>query len=262
MAVAIAVANRTTGKWLIGVGVPILAVGCYAVWWGAIRASFHPSDALQGCAIGSVGMLFIAAGISLIKKPVFGVAAFVIVSAIAGIVVWRAAVADRDTHWRLELEHRVSEKLWPVCDGTPVAEAAARTDRTPRPTVVITASRDQHYYWYGDEAWFPASIDVAQQVACFTTEKTTGAVCSYTDTQGIPHTIPAVQYVITGKVFEARTAKLLGEKVFTGSVAPGCPADVRRKPSEMPKQFEGSIPSTEQLTAWVRSFVENAERPN
>ncbi len=195
---------------------------------------------MQGCAIGCFGMLLVAAGISLFTKPIFGVAAFVVVAAIAGIAVWRAADADHDKHWRQELEHRLSEQLWPVCAGTPVAEAAARSDQTPRPTVLITEGSDRnHYYWYGSEAWFPASIGVAQQVACFRTQKTAADVCSYTDTKGTPHMIPAVQYVITGRIYEARTAKLLGEKTFTGSAAPGCATDVRRKPGEMPKQFEG-----------------------
>jgi hypothetical protein len=156
-------------------------------------------------------------------------------------------------HLQDHSETSLAETFRPICEkGTGIPAAAARAPNGPRPTVLFTRTGNagQHYHWKGDDAWFPAAVETTQLVACFVTQKIMDT-CSYDDATG-PHTIATLQYVITGKVYAAKTGELLGEKIFTDGVPGKCPdsgASVR----------EASIPSNDQLVAFVRGFVDQVD---
>jgi hypothetical protein len=116
----------------------------------------------------------------------------------------------------------------------------------------------RHYFWKGDDAWFPSAVNATQLVACFMTEKKTIDVCSYHDAKG-PRSIATTQYVITGKVYVAKTGELLGEKIFTGGAPGKCPESIRRKPGDSPRDIAGSMPSKVDQIAFVRGFVDQVD---
>jgi hypothetical protein len=250
------------GKILVAVGVPPALLGAYIIWYAAGRGWFKVEDATHGILIGGAGLILLSIGLAKAVKPLVGALAFVVLGGLAAFVLYRGASKQAAREQGYEDRKAVMEAVFPACEGKAVTGAAARSDAGPRPTVVINISSDgRHYEWAANDTWRPSSLETAQLVACFTTDKQLINSCSYDTSKG-PVSVPIYQYVITGKVYEAKTAKLLGEKTFTGSrPSEECAASITFREGSGPGSREGSMPDDKEQLAFVRGFVEDAERP-
>ena len=251
------------GKILVAVGLPPTLLGAYIIWWSAGRGWFRISDATHGILIGGAGLILLSIGLARVVKPMAGALAFLVLGGLAAFVLYRGASRHAATERGYEDRKAVMEAVFPACRGTPVAGAAPRSAAGPRKTIVINISSDgRHYEWAAnDDTWRPSSLEATQLVACFTTDKRLINSCSYDTSKG-PVSVPIYQYVITGKVYEARTAKLLGEKTFTGSQPDTeCASSIQFRESSGPGSRDGSMPDDKEQLAFVRGFVEDAEKP-
>jgi len=250
-------------KVLIAVGVPPTLLGAYIIWWSAGRGWFRITDATHGILIGGAGLILLSIGLAKVVRPVAGAITFVVLGGLAAFVLYRGASKQAAMEQGYEDRKAVMEAVFPACSGKAVAAAAARSTAGPRKTVVINIGSDgRHYEWAAnDDKWLPSSVEAVQLVACFTTDKQLISSCGYDTAKG-PVSVPIYQYVITGKVYEAKTAKLLGEKTFTGSKPDTtCAESIQFREGSGPGSREGSIPDDKEQLAFVRGFAEDAEKP-
>jgi hypothetical protein len=253
--------RRALGKVLVGFAVPALAIGLYAIWWSSMRGWFKATDAMQGVAITGVGLVLLAIGLTLLRRPKLGLGVFVGVGAACALVVWRGAGQHADLEQGYADRRVVIEQLWPACSGTPIAGAAARTEAAPRPAVMINeSSTGNHYEWHTEEPWRSPSLETTQLVACFKTDKKMVDSCGYDMAGGKSMLQGVYQYVITGRIVEAKTGKQLAERTFIGSEPGTCSERVSVKKGQSLQDRTGGMPSETEQLAFVRSFVENAER--
>ena len=251
------------GKVLLAVGVPPTLLGAYIIWWSAGRGWFRITDATQGILIGGAGLIMLSIGLAKVVRPLVGAITFVVLGGVAGFVLYRAASKHAAMEQHYEDRKAVMEAVFPACTGKAVPAAAARSTAGPRKIVVINIGSDgRHYEWAAnDDKWLPSSVAAAELVACFTTDKQLIDACGYDTSKG-PVSVPIYQYVITGKVYEARTGTLLGEKTFTGSRPDtACAESIQFREGSGPGSREGSMPDDKEQLAFVRGFVEDAEKP-
>jgi len=251
------------GKILVAVGLPPTLLGAYIIWWSAGRGWFKLTDATHGILIGGAGLVMLSIGLARVVRPLAGALAFVVLGGLAAFVLYRGASQHAAREQGYEDRKAVMEAVFPACTGTPVAAAAVRAATGPRTAVVINIGSDgRHYEWAAnDDKWFPSSVETTQIVACFTTDKQLVSSCGYDTSKG-PVSVPIYQYVITGKIYEAKTAKLLGEKTFAGGrPSTECAASIQFREGSGPGSREGGMPDDREQLAFVRGFVEDAEKP-
>ena len=251
------------GKILVAVGLPPTLLGAYIIWWSAGRGWFRITDATHGILIGGAGLIMLSIGLAKVVKPLAGAIAFVVLGGLAAFVLYRGASKQAALEQGYEDRKAVMEAVFPACSGKAVAAAAARTTASPRKTVVINIGSDgNHYEWSAnDDKWLPSSVETTELVACFTTDKQLVSSCGYDTSRG-PVSVPIYQYVITGKVYEAKSGKLLGDKTFTGSKPDtACAESISFREGSGPGSREGSMPDDKEQLAWVRTFAEDAEKP-
>lgn len=244
------------------IGTPLVIFGLRGIAFTTGFTHLRPGELAGVAAFTLAGSAAIAVGVGRLVKPAVGIAAGVALVALAIVlfVRGRSATASRDQGFA---DRRTrAEAVWPACNGTPVPAAAARSDRGPRPTIVINIdSEGGHYEWAAnDDAWLPVSVETTQLVACFKTEKKLVTACSYQSSTGSPQTQGVYQYVITGKVVEAKTGKVLGEKTFEGSRPDEkCADSVSVKKGELLKDKSGGMPNDRDQLTFVRGFAEDVE---
>ena len=215
----------------------------------------------QGLAITGGGLVLLAAGLTLLGRAKLGLGLFLGVVAGCAFVVWRGAERAADLDQSHVDRRGVIEQLWPACSGTPIANTAARSESAPRPAVLINQSSEgNRYEWHVEEPWRARSLESTQLVACFTTAKQYVDSCGYDVAGGGTMTQGVYQYVITGKIFEAKTGKQLAERTFTGPAPGKCSERVHVKKGNVLKDRTGGMPSDAEQLTFVRSFVDNAER--
>lgn len=249
------------GKVLVGLGLPVLGLGIYILWYAVAKGSYYDEEAaLHAQLIGGAGALLLSIGLGRLVHWAAGVATLVVA---AGVTVWllsaksdEVAAGERQS---ADLQ-AMAERFWPVCaTGAGVADAAAHAPDTPGPRrmVIFTKQSDgDHYPWMGERGsgWFPATASDTQLVGCATLETKMLDVCKYMGGDG-ERLVSRNQYIYHLAVHAARTGTKLGETSVAGGEPSPCPAQMSIGLGES-GDISGSFPPDDDVLEFFRGYAE------
>jgi hypothetical protein len=248
----------------------VLVVGLAALGFGVknlvdLYTMYTPKFVAPTLAFVGGGAIVVAIALALLKRPLVGVAV-VVAAAGASVAAIKLGQAGADERMRgYEREAEIGEAAEKVCDGVPNAGAAPPSGPRKLMQVYIREGSGLEklkipHVWEGLPA--PRSGAELQIVACIDENRNYTASCEYADANGAPsYTIHKYQHVDRVTVRDAKTAAVLGEQTFEGSVpSDRCDESIRTTSSSGTSRDSGGDPPDRAAeTAFVRRFVEPAE---
>ncbi len=137
-----------------------------------------------------------------------------------------------------------------VCRGEANPEAATCAGTSPHPLVILRENGDRHQ-WDGEQSqsWFPASATETQLVACVGEPvEVIEEVCQYDGPD-----ITRYRYQTRVQLFEARSAELVFEQTFIGSMPRECGSSEDYDLTEI----HGNEVTYDEVEAWLQQYVES-----
>jgi hypothetical protein len=254
--------NKTAAKALVGLGIPVLGLGVYILWYATAKGSYYDEEAaLHAQLIGGAGALMVSIGLGRLVHWGAGVATMIVA---ASVTLWllsaKSAEVEADEAAGEERQ-AMAEGFWSVCAsgvGVPDAAPYVADGSGPRAIVIFTKKSDgDHYPWMGERGseWFPNSAAETQLVGCVTLETKIIEVCRYVGGDG-ERLVSLNQYLQKLEVRAARTGESLGEITVEGGLPPKkCPAQMTIGVGDS-GDISGSYPSDDDLLEFFRGFVE------
>jgi hypothetical protein len=253
--------------WYVALGLGVLGTGFGAKLVSDQYDFYRPKDLPPTFAIFGVGLVLLSLGLAKVARPLVGVVAFVVLAGAAGVMIKLGMSRMEEMQRGWAQERVVQEAAEKVCRGTP--NAAAGTGGAGANKIMQVISRpdgdapDLMFVHPWKELPAPTTLEELQLVVCRVQRDEYVSSCDYSSASGADtYTIRKYKSVDTLTVRDARTGAALGEQTFEGGMpSEKCDESVTTsRGGSTSSRARGDDPSEAAETAFVRSFVERAEK--
>ncbi len=160
----------------------------------------------------------------------------------------------------LAQKKQLAEEAASACKGQPVAQAAAYQPSAGLHPIVLLKSLTGIWLAYDETGfsaeWLAQTVPNTQLVACIEIETVLIETCPYKLKNGQSVSIERYQYKTDLTLYEAQTAKLIGQQSWAGSPPDQCSTTTQFSKDQTVKKVYGVAAGAREIAAWLQPYVQ------